>query len=245
MAMVDQVASAPSTDNQQLRSILNSPARFSTTPAVPIPNWAPPPPPPLVTPTPSTSSALPSTTSTDPHSTVQLQNCVATVDLGCELELARINARTRNSEYNPARFHGVVMRLREPRTTALIFRTGKIVCTGARNEAEALLAGKKFARIIQKLNFKVKFSKFKIQNLIATCDLRFPIKLETLNQMHGQFSSYEPELFPGLIYRMVKPRLVLLIFVNGKIVFTGAKTRRDIDEALDNIYPILKSFRKN
>lgn len=58
-------------------------------------------------------------------------------------------------------------------------------------------------------------------------------------------SSYEPEVFPGLIYRMIKPHIVLLIFVNGKIVFTGAKTRNDIKEALDNIYPILRSFRKN
>lgn len=66
-----------------------------------------------------------------------------------------INFRTRNSEYNPGRFNGVIMRIREPRTTALIFRSGKIVVTGARNEADALLAGKKFARIIQKLNFKV------------------------------------------------------------------------------------------
>lgn len=84
-----------------------------------------------------------------------------------------------------------------------------------------------------------------MQNLVATCDLRFPIKLENLNQMHGQFSSYEPELFPGLVYRMIKPRLVLLIFVNGKIVFTGAKSRQEIKESLDNIYPILRSFRKN
>lgn len=84
-----------------------------------------------------------------------------------------------------------------------------------------------------------------MQNIVATCDLRFPIRLENLNQMHGQFSSYEPELFPGLIYRMVKPRLVMLIFVNGKIVFTGAKSRADLKEAFDNIYPILRSFRKN
>lgn len=109
----------------------------------------------------------------------------------------------------------------------------------------ANLGARKFARIIQKLGFSVKFLDFKIQNLVATVDLRFPIKLENLNQMHGQFSSYEPELFPGLIYRMVKPRVVLLIFVNGKIVFTGAKSKEEIEESLENIYPILQSFRKN
>lgn len=77
------------------------------------------------------------------------------MDLGCTLDLISINAHTRNSEYNPMRFNGVVMRIREPRSTALIFKSGKIVCTGARNEHDALLASKKFARIIQKLGFNV------------------------------------------------------------------------------------------
>lgn len=176
---------------------------------------------------------------------IKIQNCVASVSLGCELNLQTINFRTRNSEYNPQRFHGVVMRIREPRCTSLIFRSGKLVCTGARNENDAKLAARKFARIIQKLGHNVKFIDFKVQNLVATVDLRFPIRLENLNQMHGQFSSYEPELFPGLIYRMVKPRVVLLIFVNGKIVFTGAKSTGEISESLENIYPILQSFRKN
>ncbi|XP_052866565.1 TBP-related factor [Anopheles cruzii] len=176
---------------------------------------------------------------------VQVRNCVATVSVGCELNLKTINFRTRNSEYNPSRFHGVVMRIRDPRCTALVFRSGKIICTGAKNEQEANLGLRKFVRIIQKLGFSVRFLDFKVQNLIATADLRFPIRLENLNQVHGQFSSYEPELFPGLIYRMVKPRVVILIFVNGKLVFTGAKNQREISESLENIYPILQSFRKN
>lgn len=95
------------------------------------------------------------------------------------------------------------------------------------------------------LLLQVKYLDFKIQNIVATVDLRFPIRLENLNQVHGQFSSYEPELFPGLIYRMVKPRIVLLIFVNGKIVFTGAKSMTDINDSLELIYPILESYRKN
>lgn len=78
------------------------------------------------------------------------------MNLGCELNLQNINFRTRNSEYNPARFHGVVMRIREPRCTALIFKSGKLVCTGARNEEFANLGTRKFARIIQKLGYVVR-----------------------------------------------------------------------------------------
>ncbi|KAH8249089.1 hypothetical protein KR032_005682 [Drosophila birchii] len=180
----------------------------------------------------------------DAQHEIRLQNIVATFSVNCELDLKMINSRTRNSEYSPKRFRGVIMRMHAPRCTALIFRTGKIICTGARNEIEADIGSRKFARILQKLGFPVKFMDYKLQNIVATVDLRFPIRLENLNQVHGQFSSYEPEMFPGLIYRMVKPRVVLLIFVNGKVVFTGAKSRKDIMDCLEAISPILLSFRK-
>ncbi|XP_034180915.1 TATA binding protein isoform X2 [Osmia lignaria lignaria] len=158
--------------------------------------------------------------SADPGILPQLQNIVSTVNLN------------------------FIMRIREPRTTALIFSSGKMVCTGAKSEEDSRLAARKYARIIQKLGFPAKFLDFKIQNMVGSCDVKFPIRLEGLVLTHGQFSSYEPELFPGLIYRMVKPRIVLLIFVSGKVVLTGAKVRQEIYEAFDNIYPILKSFKK-
>ena len=146
-----------------------------------------------------------------------------------------------------------------------------MVCTGAKSEEDSRLAARKYARIVQKLGFQVwrteyilcnsitysqtfmktiepsfqaKFKDFKIQNMVGSCDVKFPIRLEGLVLTHSQFSSYEPELFPGLIYRMVKPRIVLLIFVSGKVVLTGAKVRQEIYEAFDNIHPILKNFKK-
>lgn len=208
---------------------------------------------------------------------LNFRNIVSTVNLNCKLELKKIALHARNAEYNPKRFAAVIMRIREPRTTALIFSSGKMVCTGAKSEEDSRLAARKYARIIQKLGFPVsvilftilwlqqglvldfevpfyllmsslffqaKFLDFKIQNMVGSCDVKFPIRLEGLVLTHGQFSSYEPELFPGLIYRMVKPRIVLLIFVSGKVVLTGAKVRQEIYDAFDNIYPILKSFKK-
>ncbi|CAG8750537.1 12087_t:CDS:2, partial [Cetraspora pellucida] len=152
-----------------------------------------------------------------------LQNIVATVNLGCKLDLKTIALHARNAEYNPKRFAAVIMRIREPKTTALIFASGKMVVTGAKSEDDSKLASRKYARIIQKLGFNARFTDFKIQNIVGSCDVKFPIRLEGLAYSHGHFSSYEPELFPGLIYRMVKPKIVLLIFVSGKIVLTGAK----------------------
>ncbi|KYN09849.1 PREDICTED: TATA-box-binding protein-like [Trachymyrmex cornetzi] len=234
-------------EDNELKRLLNNPAKNASEDG----SMAPP----LSTnvPRPSTSqSANPQSTMipiTPVNSTKEvpepcLQNVVSTVNLQTELKLMYINVRTRNSEYNPARFTGLIMRIQNPRATALIFGSGKLVCTGARSEQDSFLAAKKFARIIQKLGFPVKFSSFKIQNIVATCDLKFPIKLELLYQSHSQFSSYEPELYPGLTYRLYLPRVVLLIFVNGKVVLTGAKNRTELQDALNIIYPTLKMYRK-
>ena len=90
-----------------------------------------------------------------------------------------------------------------------------------------------------RLGFNAKFTDFKIQNIVGSCDVKFPIRLEGLASKHHNFSSYEPVLFPGLIYRMMKPKIVLLIFVSGKIVLTGAKVREEIYQAFELIYPVL------
>ncbi|XP_059070086.1 TATA-box-binding protein 2 isoform X2 [Cryptomeria japonica] len=158
-----------------------------------------------------------------------LQNLVSTVNMGCKLDLKEIALHARNAEYNPKRFAAVIMRIREPKTTALIFASGKMVCTGAKCEQNSKLAARKYARIIQKLGFPAQFKEFKIQNVVASCDVKFPIRLEGLAFSHGHFSS---------------PKIVLLVFVSGKIVLTGAKVRDQIYEAFENIYPVLTEFRK-
>jgi len=174
----------------------------------------------------------------------QLQNIVATVNLDCKLDLKTIAFHARNVEYNPKRFAAAIMRIRAPKTTALIFSSGKMVCTGAKTEALAREAARKYAKVISKLGFPAQFKDFKIQNMVGSCDVKFPIRLEGLAWSHGHFAQYEPELFPGLIYRMQMPKIVLLIFVSGKIVLTGGKNRDDIYKAFENIYPVLTEFRK-
>ncbi|KAJ4719856.1 TATA-box-binding protein [Melia azedarach] len=173
-----------------------------------------------------------------------IQNIVATVNLGCKLSLKHIALHARNSEYNPNRFSAVTMRIRDPKTTALIFASGKIVCTGAKSESAVKQAARKYARIVQKLGFPVEFKDFKIQNIVGSCDVKFPIRLERLSAWHHMFARYEPEVFPGLIYRMRQPHVTMLIFISGKVVITGAKTKEQIYAGFDNIYPVLKQFRR-
>ena len=169
----------------------------------------------------------------------ETRNIVATVNLGCTLNLRQITLHARNAEYNPKRFAAVIMRIHEPKTTALLFSSGKMVCTGAKTEESARLAARKFARIIQKLGFPAQFREFKIQNIVSSCDVKFHIRLEQLetrlkmsqkNCSQKQLCSYEPELFPGLIFKMLDPKVALLIFVSGKIVLTGAKEKSHVYE---------------
>eukprot|EP00762_Andalucia_godoyi_P001247 ANDGO_04950.mRNA.1 hypothetical protein len=175
-------------------------------------------------------------------------NMVCTVNLGMPLDLPEIAQKARNTEYNPKRFAAVIMRLRDPKATALIFSSGKLVVTGAKTTDSALTAGRKFARVIQRINPSyndVSFKDFKIQNMVATADMRFPIRLERLfDETKGGLALYEPELFPGLVYKMISPKVVLLIFVSGKVVLTGAKNIEDIGRAFKHITPILRQHRK-
>lgn len=166
-------------------------------------------------------------------------------DLGVRLDLKQIALRCRNTEFNPRRFAAVIMRLREPKATALIFASGKLVITGTKSAHNSSLATKKIAYILERIGFQpTDHINFKVQNIVGTVDCGFPIRLEGVAFAHPTFSSYEPELFPGLIYRLGQPKVVLLIFVSGKVVITGAKTEESLVEGLKRVFPILLEFRK-
>ncbi|KAH7823862.1 Transcription initiation factor TFIID TATA-box binding protein [Monocercomonoides exilis] len=178
----------------------------------------------------------------------QIQNVVATAFLGSRVNLRTIASNVRNVEHNPRRFPAAVFRLRDPKATVLIFESGKMVCTGAKSEELARLACRRTAKTIHKIpeheGIHITFQNFKIENLVASCDVRFPIRLEALAAAHTNFSTYEPEMFPGLVYRMTTTKITFLIFVSGKVVITGAKSRNDIYTAFEELYPVLRQFSK-
>lgn len=191
------------------------------------------------------SSGLETDSNTSNKLLIRIQNMSSTANLGRPIDLKKVALKCRNTEYNPKRFAAVIMRLREPRATALIFASGKMVVTGVKSTHNAQLGCKKFAYILERIGFQPQeFIDFKVQNMVGTTDVGFPIRLEGLVYAHSAFASYEPELFPGLIYRMVSPRVVLLIFVSGKLVITGAKKETDLSLALTKLYPVLLQFRK-
>ena len=181
----------------------------------------------------------------------KIENLVSTANLGCQLNLREIAMQAKNAEYNPKRFSAVIMKIKEPKTTALIFSTGKIVCLGAKSEFESKKSCRKFAKIIKSLGYPVVFKDFKIQNVVGSADARFQISLtklyihfvKNINFKGKSFIAYEPEQFPGLIYRMVEPNIVIIIFFSGKLVLTGGKGIDDIYQGFKKIYPLLVKFK--
>ena len=168
----------------------------------------------------------------------KIQNLVSTANLQCSLDLKEIGYHCRNAQYNPKRFAALIMRLREPtRTTALIFKNGKMVITGAKSEKQSEEAAKHYTKAIKGVgNFPVNLTDFKVQNMVASCAVDYKISLESMyHSPHGNYCIFNPETFPGLIYHLRDPKICLLIFASGKIVLTGAKTRHEIDRAFQLI----------
>jgi len=174
----------------------------------------------------------------------ELQNVVATFNLGVDhLDLRAIALRKPFVEYNPQKFAAATIRIRNPRTTALAFASGNMVCTGAKTEIEARIAGRKYVRILQKHGIPVSFRDFKIQNIVASAEVPHTLKLLELSRSYGPYVSYEPDLFPGLVFRTTAPKLVFLLFRSGKIVITGAKNREEITSTFSSLfYGIVTKF---
>ncbi|CAJ2640761.1 unnamed protein product [Trifolium pratense] len=172
-------------------------------------------------------------------------NIVSTVNLDCNLDLQSIKLKAPTAEYNPQRHPSVSMRIRAPESKAQISSSGMMVCTGGRSDSQSKLAASKYATIIRKMGFPAKFKDFKIQEIVGSCDVNFPIRLERLANVHANCSSYNPESFPWLTYQMKEPKTILYIFESGKVYLKGTKSKDEIYTAFKNIYPVLTEFRKN
>jgi len=173
---------------------------------------------------------------------ISIENVVASASLDQKIDLLAIMKVFRNVEYRPKQFPGLVFRLKRPKTATLIFGSGKMVCTGAKSEKMARSAVKKVVREL-KNNGIIILGKPKtvIQNIVASANLHGKIDLETAADIMENVM-YEPEQFPGLIYRMGEPKVVMLLFASGKLVCTGAKHEDMVREAVEKLHDILEDY---
>jgi len=170
---------------------------------------------------------------------VEIQNVVAVAALEQKLDLLAIMKVFRNVEYRPKRFPGLVFRMKRPKTATLIFESGKMVCTGAKSEKMAKSAVKKVVKELRNEGFIIRrIQKIDIVNIVGTAYAGDKIDLEAAANILDNIM-YEPEQFPGLIYRMKEPKVVILLFRSGKMVLTGSKREKQVHEATEKIISIL------
>ncbi|KAK7602690.1 hypothetical protein V9T40_006664 [Parthenolecanium corni] len=177
----------------------------------------------------------------EPEIDIVINNVVCSFSLGCHLNLRQIALNGHNVEYR--RESGMVtMKLRKPLITASVWSSGKITCTGATSEEEARVGARRIARVIQNLGFDAKFRKMRIVNVLGCCSMPFEIKINAFSQRFRE-ADYEPELHPGVTYKLADPKATLKIFSTGSITVT-APSVPNVQLAIEHIYPLVAEFRK-
>src|SRR3972149_11061051 len=171
---------------------------------------------------------------------VSMENVVASATLNQKVDLNSVVKGYPGVEYRPEQFPGLVFRLKRPKAATLIFNSGKMVCTGAKSEKEARRAVIKVIKELKKGGIIIIGKpELKIQNIVASGILGGLVDLEKAAYTL-EHTMYEPEQFPGLIYRMVEPKVVILLFASGKLVCTGAKKEEDVYVAVDKLHALLE-----
>ncbi|MCX6652186.1 MAG: TATA-box-binding protein [Methanomassiliicoccales archaeon] len=172
----------------------------------------------------------------------RVENIVASTQFAKELDLCTVAEKLTGSEYDPDRFPGLIYRLSDPKTAILLFRSGKANCTGGKSLEEVRRAIRRFAIILNKLGIPVDSDpEIIVQNMVAVYDIGCALNLANLAMSLGlKDIEYEPEQFPGLVYRLRDPNVVCLLFGSGKMVITGAKNDRDIGWTVDKVVQVLR-----
>ena len=175
---------------------------------------------------------------------IKVVNIVISTSLKHDIPLEKMAATLSNTEYNPEQFPGLVIRIREPKTSALIFGSGNVVCTGARSMHKLREAIKQIIKNVEKIGIKITAEpKVTVQNMVASGEIGMDLNLNML-AMELENTEYEPEQFPGLVYKLNGTRATFLLFSNGKIVCTGTRSESKLKEAVDLLIKNLLALKK-
>jgi transcription initiation factor TFIID TATA-box-binding protein len=178
-------------------------------------------------------------------SSYKVQNIVATASLGKPVPLTKLAKTNPNTEYNPETFPGLVLRIKEPKSAVLVFSSGNLVCTGTKSTAQVKQVIQEVIKQLRKINVKITTKpKITVQNIVASGTINLKLNLNFL-ALEMENTEYEPEQFPGLVYKLVEPTATFLLFSNGKLVCTGTKNKKQLDESMEQLLRDVKIALKN
>jgi len=181
---------------------------------------------------------------TKEKASMKIQNIVATASLNVPVSLTKLARTQNNIEYNPETFPGLVLRIKKPKSAVLVFSSGNLVCTGTKSIVQVKQVIESVIKILRKINVRVKDKpKINVQNIVASGSIDMMLNLNLL-ALELENTEYEPEQFPGLVYKLVDPTATFLLFTNGKLVCTGTKNKAQLDESMDQLIKNVKEARK-
>ena len=179
------------------------------------------------------------------QSSYKVQNIVATASLGKPVPLTKLAKTNPNTEYNPETFPGLVLRIKEPKSAVLVFSSGNLVCTGTKSTAQVKQVIQEVIKQLRKINVKITTKpKITVQNIVASGTINLKLNLNFL-ALEMENTEYEPEQFPGLVYKLIEPTATFLLFSNGKLVCTGTKNKQQLDESMAQLLRDVKLALKN
>ena len=174
---------------------------------------------------------------------VKIENVVASASVDAEIDLDKVAATLQNAEYEPEQFPGLVLRLTEPKAAILVFSSGKMVCTGTKDPETIKIAIEKTIKQVRTAGITIKGkATITVQNIVASSDLGTELNLDKI-AFSLQNAEFEPEQFPGLVFRVFDPKVVFLLFRSGKIVCTGAKKKSDVHLGVKKLMEELKRIK--
>jgi transcription initiation factor TFIID TATA-box-binding protein len=177
-------------------------------------------------------------------SSLKVQNIVATASLNKEVSLTKLARTNPNTEYNPDTFPGLVLRIKKPKSAVLVFSSGNLVCTGTKSVAQVREVVNEVIKQLKKVNVHVTDKpKIVVQNIVASGSLDLALNLNLL-PFELENTEYEPEQFPGLVYKLEDPPATFLLFSNGKLVCTGTKNKKQLDESIRQLEKNVKAAVK-
>ena len=175
---------------------------------------------------------------------IKVENIGASTVFAEKLDLDMIAQSLEEAEYEPEQFPGLVYRLKNPKTATLLFRSGKANCTGAKNIEDVRKTIDIIAEKLRKLGMDIHNNlDIVVQNMVAMANLDGELNLtEVATGLGLEKIEYEPEQFPGLVYRLDEPKVALLLFSSGKIVCAGARSTEDASKAVNKLSEELNSL---
>ena len=175
---------------------------------------------------------------------LKIQNIVATASLGKDVPLTKLAKTLSNTEYNPEQFPGLVLRVKKPKSAVLVFSSGNLVCTGTKSIAQVKEVIKEVIKQLRKINVRITtVPKITVQNIVASGSINVNLNLNYL-ALELENTEYEPEQFPGLVYKLVEPNATFLLFSNGKLVCTGTKNRAQLEDSMSQLQKKIKEITK-